>query len=259
MTQTADKLKPFLATSAVLHVSLFALVVFGSALFPKRTETPWGNNSLPGVKVGVAATVPGIPLPSPRVVRDDAKPSDTKTLHPAEVAPKPSKAPSKPADVKIPARGAKPSKSETGPANSTKAATPPSPPTATNVIPGPETGQVALPYGQPGGQATVGGDGTFGNRFPEYVTAMTTAINAAWTKPAGALTRGASQRVYVTFKINRQGGSAVASDMQVDQASGSAQLDRSAVRAITVAKLPPLPRDYSGSSVDVRFYFDYKQ
>jgi len=259
MTQTADKLSPFLATSAVLHGTLFAVVVFGPILFPKHTSAPWGTNTVKGITVGVTSSLPGIPLPSPQVVQETAKPNDSKTLHPAEVVPKAQpKAPSKPAEVKIPERGAKAAKPEPATSKVAKADIPPTPPAATNAIPG-RGGQIPLPYGQAAGtgQATFGGDGTFGTRFPEYVNAMTTAIRSQWERPPATMARGASQRVYVKFTITRKGVSAIASDIEVDQESGSPQLDKSALRAVRAAALPPLPRDYSGSSVDVRFYFDY--
>jgi hypothetical protein len=39
--------------------------------------------------------------------------------------------------------------------------------------------------------------------------------------------------------------------------SGVAQLDSSAKNAVMRASLPPLPPGYSGSTLDVRFYFEY--
>jgi TonB family protein len=255
MTQTADKLSPFLATSAVLHVGLFVLVVFGPALFPKSAGTSWGSNSNSGTAVGVVPNLPGIPLPAPSVMRENVKPSDTKTLHPKEAAPKAqTKVATKPAEVKIPERGGKkPAKPEAASSQTTRAAAPP-PDVPTNAIPGGGDGQINLPYGQSGtGPATFGGDGTFGTRFPGYVNDMTRAIESKWQRPV----RSTSQRVYVLFTINRRGGSAVATEVRLEKESGYDQLDRSALRAVNTAALPPLPPGFSGSSVEVRFYFDY--
>ena len=260
MTQTADKLRPFLATSAVLHGSLFALMIFGPVLFPKRQTIPWGNSQDKGITVGVASSLPGIPLPSPPVVQPTAKPNDSKTLHPAEVAPKPQPTvPPKPAEVKIPERTAKTAKPEPKPPQAApqvaKADVPPAPPADTNAIPG-AGGQIDLPYGSAAGsgQATFGGDGTFGSRYPEYVTAMTRAIELKWRDAIASISRGTSKRVYVTFSIDRSGH---VSDLDIDQPSGVTQLDNSARRAVLSAILPRLPADYRGASVDVRFYFDY--
>jgi periplasmic protein TonB len=256
MTQTADKMRPFLATSALLHVGVFGLVVFGPVLFKKQAEAPWGDSSIKGITVGVRSSLPGIPLPSPPVVQETAKPSDTKTLHPADLAPKPqTKTPSKPAEVKIPERGAKTTKSDTSSSKPSKAATPPPPPTEANVIPGPAGGQNALPYGQAGvaGQATFGGDGTFGTRFPAYVKAVNEAIRQRWNEAILSTPR-ASQRVAVSFTIGRAGKVA---DLAIADSSGLLQLDNAAKRAVQTASFPPLPSEFRGSSVDVRFYFDY--
>jgi TonB family protein len=58
----------------------------------------------------------------------------------------------------------------------------------------------------------------------------------------------------VTFTIERNG---TVRDLSLSERSGVATLDNSAVLAVRSAKLPPLPREYSGSSVEVRFYFEY--
>jgi protein TonB len=257
MNATADKVSPFVATSAALHVALFVFLAFGTKLFPKSVEEPWGTASN-SIRVGMTSSLPGIPLPSPAVVRDKAKPSDTKTLHPAEVAPKPEQAvPPKPAAIKIPERGARTEPKATASRAPKADPVPAADAPPTNAIPGEKSGQVPLPYGQGGaGQASFGGDGTFGTRFPEYVTNLTRAIEAQWQQPD---LRGSAPRVYVTFTIRRNGSRADATNVQLVQQSGSNQLDRSAVRAVTTATLPPLPREYSGSSVDVRFYFESKR
>jgi TonB family protein len=246
-----DKISGFLFASAGLHAFLFIAVVFGPMLIPARTTIPWGNSNDRGIKVGVTASLPGIPLPSPPVVQENAPATSSKTLNPAEAAPKVKEAPT-PADVKIPTGK---TKTDNNPPKQASNATPPKEPSApSNAVPG-QGGQAALPFGGTtggAGQASFG-DGTFGTRFPEYVRAMTTAIRSAWESSVG-FQRGSMPRVYVTFTINRGGD---ASNLEVAQSSGSSQLDNSARRAVLTAKLPPLPREYSGSSVDVRFYFEY--
>ena len=59
-----DKMSPFIATSALLHVLLVAIVVFVPSLFPARTEATWGASTDKGARVGVTTSLPGIPLPS---------------------------------------------------------------------------------------------------------------------------------------------------------------------------------------------------
>jgi protein TonB len=239
----------------VLHASLFALVVLGPSLFPKRTSVPWGNSTVKGITVGVATSLPGVPLPSPPIVQEKAKPNTSKTLHPAEVAPNAkTKPPAKPADVKIPERGATKTAKPEPKATQVAKADVPQPP-ATNAIPG-AGGQIPIPYGQAAGagQATFGGDGTFGTRFPAYVNAVTEAIRVKWQDAIVTIPRGASHRVAVIFTINRGGK---ISGMEIVDPSGSTQLDNSAKRAVQTAAFPPLPSEFRGSSVDVRFYFDY--
>ena len=260
-TMTNDKISPFLATSAGLHGVLLLLVLLAPSLFPRRAETSWGTNAGNGVPVGLASRLPGIALPSPPVVTDTAKPNASKALHPAEVSPKALPKTPNPAAIKIPERGAhaepKPSKSS----RIAKADIPAPNNVPTNAIPGPESGQIPLPYGTTGagtGKASFGGDGTFGTRFPEYVPALIRAIESRWQEP---VTRAAS-RAYVSFTITRSGRSgAVATDIKLAERSGSSQLDSSAMRAVMAAapSLPPLPAGYSGSSVDVRFYFESKR
>jgi TonB family protein len=262
MNTAADKFSPFIATSAVLHGSLFVLVAFGPMLFPKGPVESWGtgaDNS--GIKATLADGVPGIPLPSPAVVTEAAKPTDTKTLHPPEVAPKePPKEAPKPAEIKIPERGANtPPKPAPSQPSRAAAAASPAPSAPTNAVPG-DGGQAPLPRGQPGaGQASFGGDGTFGSRFPAYVTSMTKAVEDQWYRfQPNSIAAGASRRVYVRFRIVRVGRNAAkAEEIEITQPSGSTALDSSALKAVLNAPLPPLPAAYTGSSVDVRFYFDY--
>jgi len=243
-----DKLSPFLVASVGLHVAVVAAVLLAPLLLPTRTQSSWGSEK--GIRVGVSASLPGIALPSPPVVQENAKGNDSKTLNPPESTPKAAAVPEA-ADVKIPTGSKKPDKNPKQVAANVeppKNAAPPS-----NAVPG-RGGQVALPYGQDGagsGPASFNDD-SFGSRFPEYVRLMTLAIRSAWDSPA--VQQGVPPRVYVTFTVGKRGE---VSNVEVSKSSGSLQLDNSARRAVMTAKVPPLPSDYSGSSVDVRFYFEY--
>ena len=259
MRSNNDKLSPFIATSAVLHVTLVGVVLFVPSLFPPSSGETWGTSMDKGVKAGLTQGLPGIPLPSPPVVNEAAKPNDSKTLNPVEPAPKaPEKVPEKAADVKIPSGVVKPEKKkDPEPPRMARGAT--APPdlssTPSNAIPG-GGGQLALPYGSVAtgsGPATFG-DGSFGTRFPLYVNSMIRAIETSWQDSAAGVPRGTAPRVYVKFTIAKGGR---VSGVELDQSSGSSQLDSSARRAVLTAKLPPLPPEYRGSSVEVRFYFEY--
>ena len=260
MAATHDRLSPYIVTSAVLHATLFAAVVFAPFFFPKRNQPSWGGNN-PGVKVGMISRLEGIPLPAPPKVVEGVKGNETKSLSPPEVAPKEQKkavpkAPEVDA-LKVPTGKKVEKKKEPEPVRVARVEPKDSEPAPVNEIPG-RGGAPALPYANlpsGGGQASFGGDGSFGTKFPQYVTNMTRAITIQWEKEnIVQVGRGTSPRVYVKFTIGRRGE---VSNLEIDQSSGSTQLDGSGKRAIQRASIPPLPPEYSGSSVDVRFYFEY--
>ena len=255
MENTREKLSPFVVASATLHALLVLLVMFGPALFPSQEPVLWGNSADPNVRVGVTDSLPGIPLPSPRRAEETAKGYTSKSLNPPEPAPA-TKSEAKPTPdesaVEVATKSAKREKKpDPAPPRVARNETPPEPTSApSNAVPG-TGGQLALPFGQSGagsGQATFG-DQTFGSRFPDYVTRMTNALRATWSSPGV----NKVQRVYVTFKIDRGGQ---VNNLEIAQSAGSTQLDNAAIRAVRAATLPALPREYAGSSVDVRFYFE---
>jgi outer membrane biosynthesis protein TonB len=253
MVMANDNLSRFVVASAALHAVLFAVVVLAPSLLTKKPSAGWGTN-VSGIKVGVTNRLPGIPLPSPPDVQENAKGNDSKTINPADVTPKPrEKAPTE-AEVKIPTGKKKPEPKNTAPTKTARGKPESEPTTASNAIPGAAGGQVALPYGDlaASGSGTVTfGEGSFGTRFPEYVSSLIRAIHQQWQKPAG-IPYGA--KVYVTFTIPKGGGQV--SNVDVEKTSGLPPMDNSAKRAVMTASVPPLPREYSGSSIDVRFYFE---
>jgi protein TonB len=241
----------------VLHVGLFAVVVFAPKLFPTQPVTNWGTSTNQGIKVGYTSSLPGIPLPSPPVVNENAKGNDSDTLNPVEaVAPKPVEKVPAAADIKIPSTTTKPEPKATAPTKVARGKPEPQPAPPSNAVPGDASGQVPLPYGSQAGAGTQAtfGDGNFGTRFPEYVRSMITAIHRQWVRPAGV---PYGSRVYLTFTIAKRGE---VSAVEVQQESGSVPMDSSAKRAVMAASpLPSLPPAYSGSSIDVRFYFEYSR
>ena len=251
-----------LAASVVLHTTALVLVFVAPSLFQSRPAT-WGSRTggHDGVNIKIVSNVAGIELPTPPVTTEDAAPSENKSLYKSEPEPK-VKAPEipDPAAVKLP--------SKTAPKES-KETKPPVPPikTAKADVPQTQNPPNAVPYGQGGGnpalrygQAAPGsdptgaefaGDGTFGEKYGPYVESMKRAITNAWQ---GAGMQRAP-RVYVTFTIDAKGH---VSDIAVQNPSpGAAAMEREAMRAVRSATLPPLPPDYHGPPVAVRFYFDY--
>jgi TonB family protein len=252
-----------LVASVALHLTALLLVFVAPSLFQARNAT-WGSRTggHDGVNIKIVSNMSGLELPTPVVTADDAVPSENKSVHQAEPEPK-VKAPDKPdpAAVKLPSKTApkdtKETKQPTPPVKSASANAPQpqNPPNA--VAYGQGGGNPALRYGQtaPGTDPTgaeFAGDGTFGEKYGTYVESMKRAITNAW---AGGGTLQRAPRVYVTFTIDAKGQ---VSDIAVQNPSPSASaMERAAVLAVRSAKLPPLPSDYHGPPVGVRFYFDY--
>jgi hypothetical protein len=156
MEMANDNLGRFVVTSAVLHAALVAVVVVVPFLLPKKSTAGWGANAS-GIKVGVTNRLPGIPLPSPPDVQENAKGNDSKTINPADVAPKPKEKVPSVADVKI-HRVRNPIRRTRLRRKRSRGKPEPEPATASNAIPGAAGGQVALPYGEVAGAGSGRGD-----------------------------------------------------------------------------------------------------
>jgi TonB family protein len=79
---------------------------------------------------------------------------------------------------------------------------------------------------------------------------MTDMIKRNWSQ-----NQGAAGRVQVKFTISREGK---LSDVQVEKPSNISLLDLESQRAILkTAQLPPLPREFSESTLTVHLVFEY--
>jgi TonB family protein len=253
-----------LVASVVLHLTALLLVFVAPSLFQARNAT-WGSRTggHDGVNIKIVSNVAGLELPTPVVTSDEAVPSENKSVHQAEPEPK-VKAPDKPdpTAIKLPSKAAPKDTKET------KQPTPPVK-TASSNVPQPQNPPNAVAYGQGGGNpalrygqtapgtgptgAEFAGDGTFGEKYGFYVESMKRAITNAWQGGNGTLQR--TPRIYVTFTIDAKGQ--VSNIAVQDPSPSAAAMERAAMQAVRTAKLPPLPSDYHGPPVDVRFYFDY--
>lgn len=267
----AEKLDRWIVASVGLHVAVVLGVFVAPSLFQAK-GTSWGSSTggSGGVNVRIVGSMSGLPLPAPVVATDDAVAGDSKSLYKAPPEPKvKASAASDPDAVKLPSKTAPKAKPDVPvkPGKAVKAAAvTPSPSNA--VTYGSGGGQPSVRYGQfatgAGGNgnasngptgADFGGDGTFGDKYGPYVDAMTRAIQSNWVK----VVSGAGQKapkVYVTFTIARDGS---ISNLQIQQSGNQPIMDRNAIAAVRAAKLQPLPPDYRGADVNVRFYFDYGQ
>jgi TonB family protein len=285
MTYQEERLDRWLVASAVLHGAVFAFVILSPKFLPSfGPNSNWGDPK-GGPSIGINATIggnsSGVPLRAPEVVQDNAPANDSPGFYKSEPAPTPAPEPDKTAEPvpqpKAPVKPAPKPDKTAAPAPQPKAPVKPDPtpkpkPTAPgsksepatnnppNAIPSADGGKPALSYGQfstGNGQGQVGVD-AFGDRFGWYVTAITRAISNSWLKSLVDPSIQKAPRVYVSFKIARD-GSVNCGDVAITQSSTIPTLDRSALRAICAATFPRLPDDYRGSSVNVNFYFEYSR
>jgi len=99
------------------------------------------------------------------------------------------------------------------------------------------------------------GGGDFGSRFSWYVEAVQRRISSNWLQSTIDPSVAYAPRVVATFTILRDG---TITNVQITQSSNNYSVDSSALRAIHASSpLDRLPGAYSGSSVNVQFYFDY--
>jgi protein TonB len=85
---------------------------------------------------------------------------------------------------------------------------------------------------------------------PAYLNQMAERIRANWNQNQGGLAGVTTMR----FTIMRDG---TVRDIKVERSSGFVALDAAATRALSVAKLPPLPLEYSNDTLTVYPQFEY--
>jgi protein TonB len=254
-TRPDDPLKRFLSISLIIHLTFCVLAVM-YAYFNGRSAD-WGG---PGgsITVGIVGNVPAIPLPRPDVVSPNRVVDESKGLYKSEPAPQPKPAPEA---IPIPKfERNRPPKYVTRPSKVLENPTPPPP----NAIPYGGGGTPTVPttsfaLGAGTTQAGLGFTGTaggdFGSRFSWYVEAVQRRISGNWLQSTVDPSVATAPRVVVTFTILRNGA---VTNIQVTQSSNNYSVDSSATRAVRDSSpLAPLPAEYSGSNVNVEFWFDF--
>jgi protein TonB len=249
-------LKTPLVWSAVLHAGLVSIIV-ASAFIDLRGDS-WGGTGSGSMSVGLVRSLPGVPLPRPESVTTSRVVEETKGLHreePAKVTPPPQKA----TPIQEFAKN-QPQKYITG---KSKVLEDPNPPPE-GAIPHGQGGQPALPYSQfnmagqtQGGLAFEGSGGGFGSRFPWYVEAVQRRVSRNWLQSTVDPSVRWAPRMVVTFTVLRNG---TITNVQILRSSGNASVDNSAVRAIlSSSPAERLPSEYSGNSVNVEFWFEFRR
>ena len=280
--------------SAGAHVLLATVSLAGSLLH--KGGATWGEGGPGGAATVRLVSAASVPLPAPNISTDSRLATENPGLHrpdPTPPAPR-RRAPTPPPDpektVDLPSRNARrvastsekppekppePPKPPVAPQPETRASAAPPPrpqPRSRNPAPEPQTGN-EVPFGEggpaqgpfgmfstdsgTGGLNFEGGSGDFAGRFGWYVTAIRNRVSNNWLR--GTVDPGvrAAPRVYVSFQILRNGQVVNA---QLTSSSGVASLDRSAIRAVyDSSPMPPLPGEYSGPSVNVEFWFDFRR
>lgn len=253
-----ENLKRFVSASVVFHFLLVVTIAL-STYFSHSGES-WGS---PGgsVTVGLVGSVPAIPLPQPEVASPNRVVDESKGLFKSEPQPKPKVEPEATPIPKFERN--KPPKYISRPSKVLENPTPPPP----NAVPYGGGGAPTVPVtsfamGTTGATAAgliAGGasGGDFASRFGAYVTAVQQRISREWLESTVDPSLMYAPRVRVTFDISRNGS---ITNIQLIQSSNNRSLDNSAIRAVQASNpLLPLPAAYSGSYVNVEFYFDYKR
>ena len=255
-----------LGTSFLVHLTLILAVIFLPKVFKPKLNFP------DVYTVNLVSLPAG--SPGPRAAAPEAKPSA------AAPAPAPAPAPAKPKPaIKIPEKPtAKPPKSKpaakplaipkpkveeakTDPSDKSQES---SDATGKEASSAPASGQTSAPAagltaGGEGSQGGSGGGGAGGMlddatfQYGWYLSNMSSKFSSNWTRPIKPdLDR--TLRAVVHFKIQKDGQ---LTEIVLEQPSGDASLDRSALRAIQESNpLPPLPYQYGKESLGVRFFFD---
>jgi protein TonB len=245
-----DRLGGGFASSFALHGALVALLLGWAWLI--HSGQNWGDTSATSSAIQ-ATMVSDIPLP-PRQPTDQDNVLATDAPSPAPIAPAPKAiAAPQPDAVPIPA---KPIKT----ANKTTPA-PPLHPQPSKVDPNKaqtgEAGGVRLAMSSTqtnAGTVSVGTpDAAFGTRFAYYVQQITNKVAQQWY--TGMLDpQAAGHRVYITFQVERDGS---LTHIQIAQRSGDNTLDLTALNAVRhIDTFGPLPDAYTGSHINVTYYFD---
>jgi protein TonB len=241
-----DGLQSMWLWSTTGHVLLVAALLFTGTRVVEDTQEPVMTISLggsPGPRTG------GLTQLGARAVQEVAPP---------EAPPRPAITPPAPTPPKmtLPDPQSKPRPQPTpskAPPESTarRANTGPQPTEGTARA---ETGVVR---GQGFGLSTAGGGGgpvqvdAVDFCCPDYLAQLVTFIQRSWDQNQGVV--GSTT---VKFTITRDGTITLP---QVERPSGFIALDNSALRAVQITRLPPLPGPYQNPTLTVHMRFDYQR
>ncbi len=260
-----------LSFSMVLHGLIFGLALFGGVLVTPHHGQQWGEEGFGGGAAVPVNLAPGIPLP-PRTGPENPLASPTRELHPMERK-APEKAPQQQPsarELQLAERDWKKKLAEMERRQAQKELAQFQRTVPEGAIPGSTSSGRASSsmYGMPTSQGSggIGFSGEFGSLYGWYVRAVRECIARHWDRSRVDAAIRTAPRVYVEFDIRRDG---TIQGERVTTTSSIPSIDREALRAVQAcsgrrdagadAHLPELPRDYSGASVHVEVWFEFRQ
>ena len=247
-------LRKFVVYSVALHAALAIAIAVATYFQLHRNQWAGEGGDLGGTKVSLVSSA-GIPMPRPVLPTQSQVADPTQGLNNVE-EPKLEQAPT---DVtKLPQfTKDKP----LPPSHKSKVFENKTPPPA-NAVPYGHGGAPDIPTGytqNPGTSSGVAiqgqGGGDFATRYGWYVAAARRRIQPNWDPLSIDAGVRSSQTLHtaISFTVGRDGSIRGA---RVIERSGNLSWDNAGLRAILSSNpLPPLPNDYSGSSVDVTWDF----
>jgi len=240
LTGREDPFQRMLWWSMVFHVALLALAVISTRLGHEPTT----------LQPGIAWVVPGVPgptqgmggAPAPSTPEPPPEPEEEPEEAPRVVRPTAEQREQMPMpDAPTTTRKPQPEKPDSGLTGRDSASAPSAQLKSTG------------PASQTPGLGLGGGGSAFDQDFEYayYVQQMLARISANWQRVP---VRGETV-VIVRFTILKNGS---VQDVEVEQSSGLAMLDRAAMRAVFLADpMPPLPNTYPRDRVGVHLRFQY--
>jgi TonB family protein len=251
--QVADGLSRMFLISLMAHGVLLAALVFTPAKWRVAKIEPEVKPLMISIAGGDAPNAGGMTPIAGRPVQVEA-PAEVK---PAPVTPPAAKPPEMVApDLKTKASPKTPAVDK--PLDKSSSRKPTTGPQTKSGDARNDTGGAAIPFGgltRPSGGGPIGGAAytDYANFCcPLYLTQMKDLITRNWTP-----NQGASGEVLLKFTIHRDGS---VTDVQVEKGSGNPLLDLESQRALLKTRaLPPLPREFTETTLTVHLGFEYRR
>lgn len=265
-----ESLKAPLTFSMALHGLLFGVALFGGVLVAPQHGQQWGEEGLGGGAAVPVNLTPTVPLP-PSTGPENPLAADTRELHPAEVKkPEPvAPPPERGRELQLTERELKKKLAELERRQAQRELAQLRRQFPEGAIPGAGSGRASSPmYGMATGQGAggIGFSGEFGALYGWYVRAVRECIARHWDRSRVDPAIRSAPRVYIEFDIQRDG---TIQGERVTTSSSIPSIDREALRAVQAcsgrrdvgadARLPELPRDYSGARVHVEVWFEFQK